>query len=169
MSIEFWSGVDNNRLEKLLSESRDVSVTKHIQAVYLKSAHDLSAEAISKIVGFSKGYVWSIHSSFRHKGEASFIAGKRGGDYHRNISFASEAALIAEIESEGDNGRILDVKSIKSRYEGKAGKPVHKTVIYRMLARHGWRKVAPRPHHPKNDKSKMETYKKTSPAWCKMY
>lgn len=168
MSREFWKGVDNNRLEELLSASKDVSVTKHIQAVYLKSAHDLSAEAISKIVGFSKGYVWSIHSSFRNKGEGSFVAGKRGGDYHRNISFEEEVALIAEIESEGDSGHILDIKKIKNRYEGKAGKPVHKTVIYRMLARHGWRKVVPRPHHPKNDKDKMEAYKKTSPAWYKM-
>ena len=165
---EFWKSVDNERLEILLSEAKDPSVFKYIQAVYLKAAHDMSAEAIGKVLGFSKGYVWAIHSSYRHKGEIAFIAGKRGGDFHRNISFAAEKALLSDIESEGDMGRILDVKKIKNRYEGLAGKPVHKTVIYRMLARHGWRKITPRPHHPKNDKEAVETYKKTSLNWCRM-
>ena len=168
MKKEFWKSVDNKRLETLLSETKDQSVFKHIQVVYLKSAHGIGAEEIARIVGFSRGYVWSIHSSYRQNGEAVFVSGKRGGDYHRNISFEAEKALLADIESEGDMGRILDIKRIKNRYEGLAGKPVHKTVIYRMLARHGWRKIAPRPHHPKNDKESVEAYKKISINWCKM-
>lgn len=168
MKKDFWKSVDNKRLEILLSNAKDQSVFKHIQAVYLKSKHGLSAEEIACIVGFSKGYVWSIHSGYRQNGEAVFVSGKRGGDYHRNISFAAEKALLSDIEAEGDLGRILDVKSIKNRYEGLACKTVHKTVIYRMLARHGWRKIAPRPYHPKNDKEAVEEYKKTSLNWCKM-
>ena len=96
MKKEFWKSVDNKRLEILLSETKDSSVFKHIQAVYLKSSHDLSAEEIGRIVGFSKGYVWSIHSSYRHKGEAVFLSGKRGGDFHRNISFRAEQALLSD-------------------------------------------------------------------------
>jgi len=29
-----------------------------------------------------------------------------------------------------------------------------------MLAKYGWRKIAPRPYHPKNNKEAMEDFKK---------
>jgi hypothetical protein len=33
------------------------------------------------------------------------------------------------------------------------------TVTYRLLERHGWRKIVPRPQHPKTDKASQETFK----------
>lgn len=168
MSKGFWSRVDNDRLRALLSKTRDAANLKHIQAVYLKSAHGMMAEEIAKIVGFSKGYLWSIHSLYRNKGEEAFELGRRGGDFHRNISYESEKALLSEMESDGDLGKILEVRNIKKRYEELANKQVHKSVIYRMLARHGWRKVAPRPYHPKNDKDATDAFKKTFQTWYKM-
>ncbi|MCE5241943.1 MAG: winged helix-turn-helix domain-containing protein [Desulfobacteraceae bacterium] len=41
------------------------------------------------------------------------------------------------------------------------GRKVAKTTIYRMLDRHGWRKIMPRPHHPKSDPKAQEGFKKT--------
>ncbi len=168
MKNRFWKECDNKRLEYLLSETKDVAKLKHIQAVYLKSFHGMKADDIAKIVGFSKGYVWHIHSAYRHDGEAAFSLSNKGGIYHRNLSEAQEKMIIEEIGSSGDLGRILEISCIKKRYEELAGKQVHKTVVYRMLARHGWRKITPRPAHPKNDKEAMETFKKTSLKWYKM-
>jgi hypothetical protein len=37
------------------------------------------------------------------------------------------------------------------------------SVVYRMLARHGWRKVAPDTRHPKSDPVAQEDWKKNSP------
>ncbi len=109
-----------------------------------------------------------IHSAYRKLGEEAFSLGNRGGIYHRNLSEAQEEALINEISSSGDLGQILEISSIKKHYEKLSGKQVHKTVIYRMLARHGWRKISPRPTHPKNDKAALEGFKKTFHRWCKM-
>ena len=36
------------------------------------------------------------------------------------------------------------------------------SVVYRFLARHGWRKVAPDTRHPKSDLGLQETWKKLS-------
>lgn len=168
MKNRFWKECDNRRLEYLLSETKDVAKLKHIQAVYLKSFHDMKADDIAKIVGFSKGYIWHIHSAYRDIGEKAFFLNKRGGMYRRNLSPAQEKALIKEISSSSDLGRILEISSIKKRYEELAGKQVHKTVVYRMLARHGWRKIVPRPIHPKNDKVAIETFKKAFRKWYKM-
>ena len=57
MNNKFWKQCDNNRLEYLLSVTKDVAKLKHIQAVYLKSYHCMKADDIAKIVGFSKGYI----------------------------------------------------------------------------------------------------------------
>ena len=43
----------------------------------------------------------------------------------------------------------------------KLGHPVAASVVYRMLARHGWRKVAPDTRHPKSDPQVQEEWKKT--------
>lgn len=163
----FWKQCDTKRLEELLAETKDLSIAKHIQAVYLKACYDLKAEAIAKIVGLSKGYIWYIHSAYRQMGEKCFELGSRGGRYHNNLSLQQEESIISDISETGDAGSILEISNIKKRYEALASKVVHKSVIYRMLKRHGWRKVAPRPNHPKNDKEAMSAFKKTSPKWFK--
>ena len=168
MKKRFWQECDNSRLEFLLSKTKEVSILKHIQAVYLKSKYNMKAEDIGKIVGFSKGYVWLIHSLYRNKGEAAFVMGNKGGSYHYNLDINQEKQLLEKFIDSSDLGRILEVKAIKRSYEELVGKEVNKSVIYRMLSRHGWRKIATRPVHPKNNQASMEAFKKTLPIWCKM-
>ena len=38
-----------------------------------------------------------------------------------------------------------------------------RSTIYRLLERHGWRKVVPRPRHPKADVAAQAAFKKTAP------
>ncbi len=52
------------------------------------------------------------------------------------------------------------VSDIKAAYEAKIGRKVPKSTVYRMLERHGWRKIALRPHHPKTDPLAQESFKK---------
>ena len=43
---------------------------------------------------------------------------------------------------------------------------LHKATIYRFLKRNDWRKIVPRPVHPKNDPEQMKAFKKTPDiAW----
>ena len=42
------------------------------------------------------------------------------------------------------------------------GKAVPNSTIYRMLERHDWRKVVPRPRHPKADVAARGAFKKSS-------
>lgn len=166
--IEFWQKCDTKSLEILLSQTKDIATFRNIQAVYLKAKYNMNAESVAQITGFSKGYVWQIHSSYRNNGGRAFVLGKKGGSYHVNLSTRQEKELLADFTDKSDAGHILEVSRIKKKYEELAGKPVHKSVVYRMLARHGWRKIAPRPSHPKNDQLAMITFKKTSHKWYKM-
>ena len=102
LKSEFWKECDNNRLEYLLSVTKDGAKLKHIQAVYLKSYHGMKAEDIAKIVGFSKEYIWRIHSTYRNFGEETFSLGNRGGRHHCNLSKTQEEELINSISSRAE-------------------------------------------------------------------
>ena len=44
----------------------------------------------------------------------------------------------------------------------QTGRRVDQTTMYRMLERHGWRKVMPRPTHPDGDPERRAAFKETS-------
>jgi len=165
---EFWQKCDTKSLERLLSKTKNIATFKNIQAVYLKAKYNMDAKSIAQITGFSKGYVWQIHSNYRNNGQESFVLGKKGGAYHINLNKGQEEELLAGFSDKSQAGHILEVSQIKKKYEELIARPVHKSVIYRMLGRHGWRKIAPRPSHPKNDQIAMSSFKKTFHSWCKM-
>lgn len=75
--IEFWQKCDTQSLEESLSKAKDISVFKNIQTVYLKAKYKMNADSIAKITGFSKGYVWQIHSNYRNNGDEAFILAKK--------------------------------------------------------------------------------------------
>ncbi len=58
---------------------------------------------------------------------------------------------------------MLRVAEIQQAYQERLGKEVAPSTVYRLLDRHGWRKVVPRPRHPKADVAAQAAFKKTSP------
>ena len=55
------------------------------------------------------------------------------------------------------------VTELQQAYRDGVGKEVARSTIYRLLQRHGWRKVVPRPRHPKADIAAQAAFKKTAP------
>ena len=49
-------------------------------------------------------------------------------------------------------------------YAQRIGHKVDDSTMYRLLHRHGWRMVTPRPRHPKSDLETQEQFKKTDPS-----
>jgi hypothetical protein len=73
-----------------------------------------------------------------------------------------EKDLLCTFMAKAERGGILEVSQVKASYEEAVGHVVPKSTIYRLLARHGWRKLAPRPRHPKSDPVRREEFKKNS-------
>ena len=65
------------------------------------------------------------------------------------LSAADEEAFLAPWVQQAMEGGILVVSPLRAALAQKVGRPVSATVLYRMLERHGWRKVAPDTRHPK--------------------
>lgn len=151
------------RMEALLSSTRSVYEFKKIQAVYFRAKYDYSASKIAKMVGLKLQTVKNIHFTYLKYGEISLKSsnGSQGG---RNISYFTleqEKVFLAEFEAQGKQGKILEVSQIHVALQQKIGLKIPLSTTYRMLHRHGWRKLAPRPKHPKGDKEAQEAFKKT--------
>ncbi len=68
-------------------------------------------------------------------------------------------------ESAADGGMLI-VAPLGAALAQQLGRPVTHSVIYRLLARHGWRKVAPDTRHPKSDPATQGQWKKNFPTCC---
>jgi len=63
-------------------------------------------------------------------------------------------------EAMGVSLSTVNVHDLKAAYEHAIGHPTSNSTIYNLLNRHGWRKLMPRPFHPKRDIAAQKAFKK---------
>ena len=151
------------RLSSLLKQAQSVRELRRIQCVWLRVSLDLSVQEISRAVGLSPSSVRCYHSRYLKRGETVLLDRRCGGWRRQNLTVKQEEELLRAFIAEAERGGILEVSQVKASYEKRVGHAVPKSTVYRMLARHGWRKLAPRPRHPKSDPVRREEFKKNSP------
>jgi transposase len=151
------------RIGALLTQTRTKADFRRVQCVWLRGKLGLSNEQIALAVGWSANTVRAWHSRYLRGGEEVLVGTGRGGRRHAYWKPAEEEVFLQGFLEEAERGGILVVSEIKAAYERAVGHPVPKSTVYRMLARHGWRKIAPRPRHPQGDPMAQEAFKKNSP------
>ena len=85
-----------------------------------------------------------------------------GGRLRENMTLAEEKALLARFAKAAGAGEMLNICDLKAAYEKAIGHETSNSTVYNLLARHGWRKLMPRPFHPKRDITAQNTFKKTA-------
>ena len=128
--------------------------------VWLRVKQAMSTVDIAKIIGWHANTVRIIQRDFIKRGVDAFIELTRGGRNRALLTPEEEKEFLASFEKSAEQGALLVVNEIKEALEKRLGHKVHKTTVYRMLYRNGWRKVAPRTSHPKRDKEAVEAFKK---------
>jgi transposase len=149
-------------LKEMLKTVRSKVDFQRVQCLWLRAELGLNSTQIGAAVGFTKGTVKVIQARYFAEKEAALIGEGRGGRRHQNLSIEEEDSLLEDFFCKAKEGGVLIVSEIKDAYEKKVGRTVNKSTVYRMLERHGWRKIAPRPHHPKADPEAQEEFKKNS-------
>lgn len=148
-------------LGELLKETKTKSDFRRVQCIWLRATFAMSSDEVALAVGFSPATVKKLWSQYFSGGEEVLIGQGRGGRRRANLSLEEEQKLLVHFFDKAESGEVLVVNEVKAAYEKAVGRTVPKSTVYRMLARHGWRKIAPRPRHPKADPQKMEAFKKT--------
>ena len=85
-----------------------------------------------------------------------------GGRRRENMTLSEEKALLARFGKAAGAGEMLNVHDLKAAYEQAIGQPTSNSTIYNLLARHGWRKLMPRPFHPRRDLAAQDDFKKAA-------
>jgi hypothetical protein len=76
------------------------------------------------------------------------------------MSLDEERDLLARFAKAAGAGDMLNIHDLKAAYEEAIGRETSNSTVYYLLARHGWRKLIPRPFHPKRDTLAQDAFKK---------
>jgi transposase len=151
------------RLADRLKWAGSQSEYQRIQCVLIRATLGSSAREIAQLLGWSTVTVHVMHSRWAKEGEAIFDVRGRGGRRHQHLTPEQEQELLAPFVQRASSGGMLTVTELQQGYRDRVGKEVARSTIYRLLQRHGWRKVVPRPRHPKADVAAQAAFKKTAP------
>ena len=119
------------------------------------------AEDIARHCGVSKATVHAVISSYNRQGVAAVETPGKGGRRSGYLSLEEERAFLTPFFGRAERGELATTEEIWRAVEARVGPKVDDSTIYRLLNRHGWRKLMPRPRHPKADPQAQEQFKKT--------
>lgn len=151
------------RLAERLKKASSHTQYQRIQCVLIRATLGSTAAEIAQLLGWSTATVHVMHSRWAKEGEAIFEVRARGGRHHQHLGQAQEMELLAPFVERAAAGGMLSVAEIQQAYRERTGKAVARSTVYRLLERHGWRKIVPRPRHPKADVAAQAAFKKTPP------
>lgn len=120
------------------------------------------ADEIANHLAVSKPFVHKTVSQYNKYGPKSIETVGKGGRRNCYMSEAEEQEFMQQFIEDARKGLIATVGVIHQAFEQKVGEKVHRTTIYRLLYRTGWRKIVPLPAHPKKNIKEQEAFKKTS-------
>lgn len=121
------------------------------------------AREIALHTGLAEQTVHNLISRYNRHGPEVVEGTGKGGRRRSYLSLEEEISFLEPFKQKALTGQIAMASEIKEAFEQLVEKTVHKTTIYRLLKRHGWRKVKPRPFHVQAQKEKQEAFKKTFP------
>ena len=89
------------------------------------------------------------------------LAQDRAAQLDEEKVLEEEEQFLAPFFARAEEGELTTTAEIWRAFESRIGHKVDDSTIYRLLNRHGWRKLMPRPRHPKADPQAQEQFKKT--------
>lgn len=147
-------------IRRAMQSALNRSSFQRLQCLGLRATQDVSTEQIADMVGLSVSHVRRVWSDYLRGGLAAGQGRPRGGRHREHLTASQERALLAPFQKLARDGRALTARSIQQAYEQRVGQSVPDSTVCRMLARQGWRKIQPRPKHPRRSKSAQTRFKK---------
>ncbi len=153
-----------------VAKARSADDLRHAQAILLPLELGLSLEQTAAAIGRSVSLTCKLRNRKRRERAKEIPLRKKKRELRNRAAttLAHEAALLDQVLTEAGSGGIVVIPSLKPAFEKAIGREIALSTLYRVLARHGWRKLTPDTAHPKGDPLRQESFKKNSPAiWRK--
>ena len=150
----------------MVASAKTAEELRHAQAILLPLELGLSLEQTAQAIGRSVSATCKLRNR-RRREAAGELAPKKSKRELRNRAIADlgrESAILDVVLAGSEQGGVIVIPALKPAFEKALGRPIALSTLYRILARHGFRKLAPDTAHPKGDLLKREEWKKNSPA-----
>ena len=154
-----------HRAMKLRDDATTVAELRNALSVILPATLGLDAANVSELLGTSRSTTFRDRNKIRHQEDTPKKSW--GGRRRCSLTLEEEREFLATFEAEAGAGGVLSVPPIHVALIKRLGRDTSPSTTYRMLARHGWRKVQPDTKHPKSDPAGQEEFKKNSPSLWK--
>lgn len=151
--------------EELMERIKSTRGFRQVQKLFVIWNATVDPRAASEIAlhtGLAEQTVHNFVAEYNRKGPKVLEKPGRGGRRNAYLTLEQEKKLLAVFEPDGLTGRIATIGEVKEAFERHVGHEVSRSTVYRLLERHGWRKIVPRPSHVEKDIQKQETFKKNS-------
>jgi transposase len=149
-------------VKKRMDEAERPLYRKRWRIIYHALVDPSHAEEIALHCGVAKDTVHKLISRYNRFGIAAIETAGKGGRRREYLSIEQEKQFLQPFLNRAQKGEIATCAEVQIAYEERVGHSVDDSTLYRLLERHGWRKVVPRPKHPKASREVQEEFKKTS-------
>jgi transposase len=146
------------RVAALMKHVADKGADQRLQCIWLH-LQGQSPTPIASGLGWRPGSVRRVQARYLAEGEVALVGQPRGGRRRQYFTLDEERALLEPFLTRAQPGGVVLAAQVQQAYEAALARRVAKSTIYRLLARHGWRKVVPRPQHPGRDPAAQATFK----------
>jgi transposase len=132
-------------------------------SVWLTQAGPFPAMRVAELLGVSVQSVWSWVGDYNRQGPGALVRSGRGGRRWSFLSLKEEADLLARFRERAARGEVITAKHLHREVCQHLGRQVSIHYVYKVLHRHRWRKLAPRPRHVQADPAAQAAFKKPLP------
>ncbi len=152
--------VEVQKAKQLRDQATTVSEYRKALSVILVAEYGLDADRTAEALGTSRRTVYRDRSNIRNQDDTS----KRtwGGRRNSSMTIEEERVFLCQWQEQATRGGVLTVPPIHAALIERLGHTIPLSTTYRLLARHGWRKVQPDTKHPKSDPAAQDEFKKNS-------
>jgi len=119
------------------------------------------ATALARRFGLSVFTAYEIIEGYNRDGPIALETPGKGQRQRAYLSFEDEQAFLEAFVEQSRTGQIVTMRHIKQAFEQCVGHPVATSTVSRLLQRHQWWKVIPRPKHPHSRQDVQYQFKKT--------
>jgi len=145
----------------LVADGTTAREVKVGMSVILAAGVGLKDSAVAEVLGLGTATVSRLRNEVRQlAGGGDASRRSWGGRRHEILGAEDETRFLEPWVAMADPVGVLVVPPIHAALEERVGHAVAKSTVYRMLARHGWRKIAPHNAHPKRNADAQEAFKK---------
>ena len=157
--------IDLKRVAKAsltVKATRNLDDFKSALAVLLPAKAGLTLEETANLLGVGTASVNRMQARIHIGRTPSSRMRNWGGRRKSLLTAQEEIEFLKPWAEQAQEAGLLVLSPIRAALARRVGHPVKASVVWRLLARHGWRKVAPDTKHPKKDPKVMKAWKNNS-------